>query len=97
MHSSNYATVQIIPARNEDQQIEVVIEQCEGRSVVALKYSTWTDGLGWCAQKTLKLDGDQLNDLHHALAVARHRVNCQSAEAGHELRPAKVIQLPKVA
>lgn len=99
MHSSssNHASIQIVPSSSEDQRIEVSIERHDGESIVALKHSTWTDGLGWCAQKTLKLDGDQLESLHHALTVARHRIKHQLAESGHELKSAKVIQLPTFA
>ncbi|MEJ7710737.1 MAG: hypothetical protein WKF84_12935 [Pyrinomonadaceae bacterium] len=94
--TSSNATVQIVPSKSEDERVEVLIEQHDGRSVVALKYATWTDGLGWCAQKTLRLDGDHLDDLQHALTVARHRINRLSAEAGEKLKFGKVIQLPSL-
>ena len=95
MKSSNRAATHVLPAGREDQQVEVILEDGTGR--VALRLSTWTEGLGWCAQKTIRLDGEQLDDLHHAISVARHRVNRRRAEDG-QLRPAaQVIQLPTVA
>jgi hypothetical protein len=87
----------ILPSSREEQQVEVVIEERDGRQCVALRLSTWTEGLGWCCQKTIRLDGEQLDDLHHAISVARHRLNRQRAENGQFRPSAQVIQLPVVA
>jgi hypothetical protein len=73
------------------------LESHEGVERVVLRYATWTEGLGWCSQKTIQLDGDQLDDLHRALTVARHRRNLHRAERGHQAQPAQVIQLPTLA
>lgn len=62
-----------------------------------LRCSTWTEGLGWCSQKTIRLDGEQLDDLHRALTVARHRLNLQRVERGQAIESAQVIQLPTLA
>lgn len=101
MKSSNRAaagaTPHILPSGREDQQVEVVIEERDGGQCVALRLSTWTEGLGWCCQKTIRLDGEQLDDLHHAISVARHRLNRQRAEDGQFRPSAQVIQLPVVA
>ena len=99
MKSSNLAptTPHVLPSGSEDQQVEVVIEEREGRQCVALRLSTWTEGLGWCTQKTIRLDGEQLDDLHHAISVARHRLNRQRVEDGQFRPSAQVIQLPTVA
>ena len=79
-----------------EQRVEVVIEQHEGAPRVALKYMTWTEGLGWWGQKTILLDVDQLDDLHRAITVARHRLTHQRAEAGEPVATAQVIRLPQV-
>ena len=99
MQANNNAIVQILPSACADQRVEVVIEQRESADErVALRYSTWTEGLGWCVQKTIRLDGDQLDDLHRALTVARHRVRRQRAVAGQPFtETAQVIQLPALA
>ena len=91
------ATVQILQSPCTDQRIEVVIEQHEGTDRIALRHSTWTEGLGWCSQKTIRLDSEQLDDLHRALTVARHRINRQRAEAGQFQESGQVIQLPTLA
>jgi hypothetical protein len=41
-----------LESAGERQKVEVSFEQREGGECVALKYLTWTDGLGWCCQKT---------------------------------------------
>lgn len=98
MQSSQSATLQVLPSPSEDQRVEVLLEQSEaGASRVALRYSTWTEGLGWCCQKTIHLDAEQLDDLHHALAVARQRINRQRADTGHVQGMGQVIQLPTLA
>ncbi|HEX8097056.1 MAG TPA: hypothetical protein VF507_03430 [Pyrinomonadaceae bacterium] len=74
-----------------------MIDHREDADDVVLRYSTWTEGLGWCAQKTIRLDGEQLDDLHRALTVARHRISRRRAEAGAVTEAARVIQLPSLA
>ena len=97
MNSSHRALIQTLQSPCEDRQIEVAIESgLEGEEVV-LRYSTWTDGLGWCGQKTIRLDSQHLDDLHRALTVARHRLNRHHADAGQPIESAKVIQLPTLA
>ena len=96
MNSSNRAAAYIIASGREEQQVEVIIEDCEGASGVALRLSTWTEGLGWCCQKTIRLDGEQLDDLHHAISVARRRLNRQRVEDGLFRPAAQLIQLPAI-
>ena len=78
-----------------EQKVEVVFEPDGER--VALRYLTWTDGLGWCCQKTIRVEAEQLDELHRAITVARHRLNRRRAEAGETHRPAQVIQLPSLS
>jgi hypothetical protein len=95
----NNATIQPQESPScEDRKIEVSIES-EGATEqqVVLRYSTWTDGLGWCGQKTIRLDAELLDDLQRALTVARHRIKRQRAERGDPLETGKVIQLPTIA
>ena len=81
----------------KQQKVEVVFEQQEGGAGVALKYLTWTEGLGWCCQKTIRVEGDQLDELHRAITVARHRLRRERAETGEETAPAQVIQFPSLS
>lgn len=98
MQSNHSAMLQVLNSPREDERIEVVIENHAGAGErVVLRHSTWTDGLGWCSQKTIRLDSDQIDDLHRALTVARHRINRQRAEDGQFKQAAQVIQLPTLA
>jgi hypothetical protein len=92
------AAIQILDSPHEDERVELLLEEAEGASEqVILRYSTWVEGLGWCGQKTIRLDGAHLDDLHRALTVARHRINRKRAENGQAINPAAVIRLPTVA
>ncbi len=98
MFSFNNFKVQTNPLHSgEERKIEVALEPCGEADAVVLRYSTWTDGLGWCDQKTIRIDSSELDELHRALTVARHRIRRKRAEASEEREPAKVIQLPTVA
>ena len=97
MQSSHNAIVQTPQTERDNQRVEVMIESHEGVECVALRYSIWTDGLGWCRQKTIRLDGAQLDEVQRALTVARHRLKRHQAEAGQLHEPAQVIQLPTLA
>lgn len=97
MQTGNNLAPHVIPSSRPDQQVEVVIEGAAGREHVALRFSTWADGLGWCTQKTIRLEPDQLDELHRATTVARHRLARRRSDDGQQREPARVIQLPTVA
>ncbi len=94
MQSSNHSAVHTVSSSQSNQKIELAFEQHDGAERVAIRYLTWTDGLGWCGQKTIRLDVDQLDDLHHALTAARHRIKRHHAEPSEITEAAKVIQFP---
>jgi hypothetical protein len=97
VQGNHRAAVQILDSHHEDERVEVLLEEDEGSERVVLRYSTWVEGLGWCGQKTIRLDGAHLDDLHRALTVARHRIKRRHAEGGQSMQPATVIQLPTIA
>lgn len=97
MQTSNQAISHVLPGEQDGQRVEVVIEQQGDVERVALRCSTWTDGLGWCTQKTIRLEADQLDDLHRAIAVARQRLNRHRADAGQVPQAAQIIQLPTLS
>jgi hypothetical protein len=94
---SSNAAGRSLEAAGTQQKVEVTYEQHEGGECVALRYLTWTDGLGWCCQKTIRVGGEQLDELHRAITVARHRHKRQRAEAGEPAAPAQVIQFPTLS
>src|SRR4051812_24049964 len=95
---SSTAASQSLEAAGAQQKVEVTFEQQEGGGeFVALRYLTWTEGLGWCCQKTIRVGGEQLEELHRAVTVARHRYRRQRAETGKPTAPAQIIQLPSLS
>lgn len=98
MNSGGNTAAGLSPERaGKQQKVEVSFEQQEGGASIALKYLTWTDGLGWCCQKTIRVEEEQLEELHRAITAARHRARRQRAEAGEPAVPAQVIQFPSLA
>ena len=97
MQSNSTVAANVFRSASQNQKVEVVVEKREDDDYVALKYSTWTEGLGWCCQKTIRVESEQLDDLHRAITVARHRVMRRRAEAGEVSQPAQVIQLPSLS
>lgn len=83
-----------LPIADDNQKIEVVLGENEQ---VTLKLSTWTEGLGWCQQKTMSFDGEMLEDLQRAITAARLKYNRQRAENGEEVQSAKVLAFPIAA
>ena len=91
------ASIKLLESPCDDRRVEVYLETQDDAERVVLRYSTWTEGLGWCSQKTIQLDGEQLDDLHRALTVARHRRNLRRVERGDSIESAQVIRLPTLA
>lgn len=96
VQSNNKIAAHIVSSQNTAQRIEVVIDEHESENVMTLRCSTWTEGIGWCGQKTIRLDADQLDELHRALTVARHRLNSRRAQSGTLAEVAQVIQFPTI-
>ena len=94
---SNRAAGRSLESAGKQQKVEVTFEQHEGAECVALRYLTWTDGLGWCCQKTIRVEAEQLDELSRAITAARHRVRRNRAEAGDAAAPAQVIQFPSLS
>lgn len=98
MNSGGNTASGLSPERaGKQQKVEVSFEQQEGGACVALKYLTWTDGLGWCCQKTIRVEEEQLDELHRAITAARNRARRQRAESGEPATPSQVIQFPSLA
>jgi hypothetical protein len=83
---------QFLPSIHNDKKIEVSIENGEA----VLQLLTWTEGLGWCSQKTLRLEAEMLDDLHRVITAARYKLNQQKADKS-EFSSAKILEFPAVA
>ena len=83
---------QFLPSVHNDKKIEVSVENDEA----VLKLSTWTENLGWCCQKTMRLEAEMLDELHRVITGARYKLNQRKAETG-EHTTAKILEFPAVA
>jgi hypothetical protein len=83
---------QFLPSIRDDKKIEVSLENNEA----VLKLSTWSEDLGWCCQKTMRLEAEMLDDLQRVIASARYKLNQQQADKG-EFKVGKVLEFPSVA
>ena len=88
------AIVQPSISAESDRKIETVLN---ADNTVMLKLSTWTEDLGWSCQKTIEIEPEMLDDLHHAIAAMRYRVNSRKAGGGAAVADAKVIEFPSFA
>jgi len=79
---------------DNERKIEAVLSE---DNTVMLKLSTWTEDLGWTCQKTIEVDPEMLDDLHHAIAALRYRANRRKAEQGGVVTDSKVIEFPSFA
>lgn len=83
---------QFSPSIQNEQKVEVLLEN----ETAVIKLSTWTDELGWCCQKTLRLEVVMLDNLHHLLTAARYKLNQQKVE-NNEYTKTKILEFPAVA
>jgi hypothetical protein len=63
----NSLNKQFLPLIDGETRISVSLD---GDSV-EIRLSTWTDGLGWCDQKTLRFPDTMLDDIHRLISAAR--------------------------
>ncbi len=90
MHSNT--AVQFLPSICDNTKVDVAIENDEA----VIKLSTFTEGLGWTCQKTMRLESSLLDDLHRAISAARYRLNTQKAD-NTVSAASNIIAFPKVA
>ena len=83
--------VKFAPVFSDVKRVDLAIENGEA----VLQLSTWTTGLGWCAQKTMQLDAELLDEVHRVITAARMKLKRTSADSGVEHRSAKVLEFPK--
>lgn len=88
--STNLA-IQFLPIFSDEKKVEVSLHEDQA----VIKLSTWTEGLGWCGQKTLSLDTEMLDELHRVISAARIKLHRQKAEDQEEIGKTKVLQFPK--
>lgn len=88
----SHTAKKLLPIISDETKIEVSLE--DDRASIEL--STWVENLGWCTQKTLKMDVEMLDDLHRAIAAARYKVNKEKSAGGRKNKDSKIIEFPGV-
>lgn len=68
----------ILPSEAEDQRLELVLEK--GR--LALKFSVYSEGLGWQSQKRIYIEAQQAEELQFLLGGASHLL--KQSQAGED-------------
>lgn len=86
------AAIELLPSVNEDKKIDVSINN----DTAVIRFSTFTEGLGWSCQKTMCLDSNLLDDLHRAISAARYRINSHKAE-NNVMSSSNIIEFPSIS
>lgn len=88
----NITAFKFAPVFSEEKKVDVSLQ--DGETVI--KLSTWTDDLGWCAQKTMALDAAMLDELHRVITAARLKIKREKDDSGEEIIPSKVLKFPNM-
>jgi hypothetical protein len=89
MDDTSEVVLATIPQRSDDTVLEVVMtHESDGGTNVELRSLVWGNGLGWCRQHTLQLDGTTARRLIQALGVVQRREERQAVDAlAHKILP----------
>ncbi len=87
----NNTAFKFVPVFSELKKVDVSLR--DDQTVIRL--STWSDDLGWCAQKTMSLDAEMLDELHRVITAARLKIKREKNDSGDEIVPSKVLKFPK--
>ncbi|HEY8559874.1 MAG TPA: hypothetical protein VIL74_05695 [Pyrinomonadaceae bacterium] len=90
------SAVNFLPIFSDEKKVEVSLQDNQA----VIKLSTWTEGLGWCGQKTMSFDAAMLDELHRVISAARIRLNREKSENQAETEDsaataAKVLEFPQ--
>lgn len=90
----NSTAPEFAPIQNGEKRLDLAIVGDE--SVIEL--STWTDGLGWCVQKTMKLDEGLLAEMHNLIGAARIRMrNRRMDREGAVENTPRILHFPAIS
>lgn len=89
----NSTAFKFAPVFSEEKRIDLSLQGSEA----TVQLSTWTEGLGWCAQKTMSLDAEMLDELHRVITAAKLKFRRDAIDGGEDILPAKILEFPKFA
>ena len=82
MSGANSEVVGGIEMGGDGSRLEVAILERDGKPLIALHLSTYTEALGWQVQKTIPISSDKISQLQRLLIESRNRLEIES-EPGH--------------
>ena len=89
----SHAATKFLPIVSDEKKLEVSLVDEQA----IIKLSTWTKDLGWCCQKTLSLDAEMLDELHHVIASARYKLKRRKTEAEENIESSNILKFPTFA
>ena len=75
-----------------NQQLSISVE---GDTYV-VSLSSWTDGIGWSCQKSIRLDAEQLKELHSLASELCEQIDSEAESKGLDSSEGNVIQFPSL-
>ncbi len=84
------SATKLLPIVSDEEKLEVSLDGNE----VTIKLSTWEEDLGWCGQKTLRINVEMLDDLHRAIAAVRYKVKKEKISTESDTN--SVIKFPNI-
>lgn len=90
MPQNNSKAFRFAPAETGEKRLELGFE---GDQTV-IRLSSWVEGLGWCGEKTMRIDPEMLDEVHRMLGAARVRLRQQKLSGEEAASPSKVLNFP---
>ena len=72
----NNKALKFAPVETGEKRVELSLEGDE----TVIKLASWVNGLGWCGEKTIRVDADMLDEMHRLIGAARIRVRSRRVE-----------------
>ncbi len=89
----NNTALKFAPVFSDNKRVDLSLDGGEA----TLKLSTYTEGLGWCTQKTMQLGPELLDEVHRVITAARLKIRRDNAAADQDAGDpgdAKILQFP---
>jgi hypothetical protein len=91
MPQVNSKAFKFAPAETSEKRIDLSLDGDE----TVIKLSSWIDGLGWCGEKTMRIDPELLDEMHRMIGAARIRVRQRRLDESDDgIADGKVLKFP---
>ncbi len=89
----NSKAIKFVPVFSDDKKVELTLDGDQ----TEIRLSTWTDGLGWCGQKTMSVDAEMLDEMYLLISAARTRIRNERAAESIPADSKTILQFPNFA